>query len=151
MPSLISKITCVPIQGKNRFIVTNATIKALKLLNWNDTSSSTEKSSSAAHNVASPVQEMVISKITSGSTQEKSRSSTRASHLKEQKRTHSGEKPYKCDHCNHSCTQAGSLNVHKRKHSREKPFKCGQCNFSCKIFGHLRKHVMKKHAAPPNV
>ena len=71
---VISKITSVPIQEKNRFIVINATIQAPWHI-WNDTNSSTpEKSSSAAHNVASHVQEMVISKITSGSTQEKSRS-----------------------------------------------------------------------------
>ena len=71
---VIPKITSVPIQEKNRFIVINATIQAPWHI-WNDTNSSTpEKSSSAAHNVASHVQEMLISKITSRFTQEKSRS-----------------------------------------------------------------------------
>ena len=73
---VISNTRSLPIQEKNRFIVINATIQALKLLIWNDTSSSTpEKGSSAARNEASPVQEMV-------------------NNLKDHIRIHSGEKPF---------------------------------------------------------
>ena len=144
---VISKITLLPIQEKNRFIVINAQLKHTREKPFS--CSQCSFSYSRDGNLKDHIQ------IHSGEKPFKcnqcNHSSTRASHLKEHKRTHTGEKPYKCDQCNHSCTQAGSLNVHKRQHSREKSFKCGQCNFSCKSFGNLRKHVVKKHAAPSNV
>lgn len=48
------------------------------------------------------------------------------SHLVGHSRTHSGEKPYKCDFegCRYATADTGALVNHKRTHSGEKPFKC---------------------------
>ena len=77
-------------------------------------------------NVASHAQEMVISKITSGSTQEKSRSNAI-----------------------YATIQALELLMWKNTSAltlERSPSNAisGQCNFSRKSFGHLWKHVVKK-------
>jgi len=56
------------------------------------------------------------------------------------KRTHTDEKPYKCDQCDYKCTTSGSLTSHKRTHTGEKPYKCDQCDYKCTTSGYLTTH-----------
>ena len=48
-------------------------------------------------------------------------------------RMHSGEKPYKCKHCQKNFSQSNTLLVHIRTHTGEKPYSCDECG---KCFRH---------------
>ena len=65
---------------------------------------------------------------------------TQAENLVTHKRTHTGEKPYKCNECDFACAQAAHLVTHKRTHTGQKPYKCNECNFACSESGSLTKH-----------
>jgi hypothetical protein len=68
------------------------------------------------------------------------------------KRTHTGEKPFKCDHpgCDYAASLSANLVRHKRTHTGEKPFKCDHpgCDYatnkSVNIVGHKRTHTGEK-------
>lgn len=65
-------------------------------------------------------------------------------------RTHTNEKPHKCDKCEKSFSRAENLKIHSRSHSGEKPYICPVpgCNKaysnSSDRFKHTRTHQVEK-------
>ena len=69
-----------------------------------------------------------------------------ASALKILLKTHSGEKPNKCNQCVFVSSQAINLKKkHLKMHSGEKSNKCNQCDYASSCAGHLRRHL-KTHS-----
>jgi len=60
-------------------------------------------------------------------------------------RSHTGEKPYKCDMCPYSCAQSSKLTRHMRIHVKSGIgiFKCSFCDMPFSVATTLEKHVRK--------
>lgn len=56
-------------------------------------------------------------------------------------RSHTGEKPYECDHCDSKFTEKKSLKIHVRKHTGEKPYRCEICDKEFSQNAVLKAHV----------
>ncbi|CAI9723799.1 lymphocyte-induced maturation 1 homolog [Octopus vulgaris] len=67
------------------------------------------------------------------------------SSLRIYKRTHTGDKPYKCEVCGVMFSQKGVLTRHEGIHSGDKPYDCEACGESFTRSGYLSRHKRKVH------
>ncbi|UYV65789.1 hypothetical protein LAZ67_3005464 [Cordylochernes scorpioides] len=54
---------------------------------------------------------------------------------------HTGEKPFKCEHCDYRTSRKNELNTHLKIHTGEKPFKCEHCAYRTFMKFNLIKHL----------
>ncbi|KAK4097796.1 hypothetical protein N658DRAFT_433358 [Parathielavia hyrcaniae] len=63
------------------------------------------------------------------------------SRLETHRRSHTGERPYACPHCERRFTQGINLKTHINRHLGERPYKCPECPSAFPQRSNLRVHV----------
>ena len=65
-------------------------------------------------------------------------------------KTHSGEKPNKCNQCDFATLEVNNLRMHLRTHSGEKSNKCNMCDYASACPDKLRTHMKRHSGDKPN-
>uniref|UniRef100_A0A1B0CBA2 Putative c2h2-type zn-finger protein n=1 Tax=Lutzomyia longipalpis TaxID=7200 RepID=A0A1B0CBA2_LUTLO len=64
-------------------------------------------------------------------------------------RSHTGEKPFRCAHCEMSFRERNTLKSHMLLHTGEKPYKCSTCGAAFRQSAHLRRHTRSHTGEKP--
>ena len=67
------------------------------------------------------------------------------------RRSHTGERPYKCDLCSYACAQSSKLTRHMKTHGQmgKDVYKCEICHMPFSVYSTLEKHMKKWHSDRP--
>lgn len=64
------------------------------------------------------------------------------SSLNDHLRTHNGEKPHECRHCDYRTARLTSLRNHEKTHTDERPYSCSLCEKCFRLKSHLDRHFL---------
>lgn len=70
-----------------------------------------------------------------------------SSNLTVHRRSHTGERPYRCGLCNYACAQSSKLTRHMKTHGQlgKEVYRCDICQMPFSVYSTLEKHMKKWH------